>query len=129
MYLADYHTHSLCSPDARNSMTEMALAAAAAGMDEICFTDHVEPLEWNCTVPKTQDHDWSDQARSFAEAKAAAGGRIGLRLGMELGDAPWNFAWAERQLARAPELDFIIGSIHSLPPSGGLQFVFLCTWG
>ena len=72
MYLADYHTHSLCSPDARNSMTEMALAAAAAGMDEICFTDHVEPLEWNCTVPKTQDHDWSDQVRSFAEAKAAA---------------------------------------------------------
>lgn len=124
MYLADYHTHSLCSPDARNSMTEMALAAAAAGMDEICFTDHVEPLEWNCTVPKTQDHDWSDQARSFAEAKAAAGGRIGLRLGMELGDAPWNFAWAERQLARAPELDFIIGSIHSLPPPADCNLSF-----
>lgn len=116
MYLADYHTHTRCSPDARNSMAEMAEAAAAAGLDEICFTDHVEPLEWNVTVPKTGDHDWSALERSFAQARAAAGDRIRLRLGVELGDAPWNFAWAERQLERAPELDFVIGSIHSLPP-------------
>ena len=43
-YLADYHTHSRISPDARHSMTEMAAAAAEAGLDEICFTDHVEPI-------------------------------------------------------------------------------------
>ena len=42
-YLADYHTHSRISPDARHPMTEMARAAAEAGLDEICFTDHVEP--------------------------------------------------------------------------------------
>ena len=33
MYLADYHTHSRISPDARRSMTEMAEAAIAAGLD------------------------------------------------------------------------------------------------
>ena len=38
-YLADYHTHSRISPDARHPMTEMARAAAEAGLDEICFTD------------------------------------------------------------------------------------------
>ena len=43
-YLADYHTHSRISPDARHPMTEMARAAAEAGLDEICFTDHVEPI-------------------------------------------------------------------------------------
>lgn len=116
MYLADYHTHTRCSPDARNTMEEMAAAAAAAGLDEICFTDHVEPLEWNVTVPKTADYDWPELERAFARAKTAAGGRIQLRLGIEMGDAPWDFAWAERQLERAPELDFVIGSIHSLPP-------------
>lgn len=116
MYLADYHTHTTCSPDARNSMAEMAQAAVAAGLDEICFTDHIEPLEWNVTIPKTGDYDWTKLERSFAAARAAVGGAVEMRLGVELGDAPWDFAWAERQLERAPELDFIIGSIHSLPP-------------
>lgn len=116
MYFADYHTHTTCSPDARNSMAEMAGAAAEAGLDEICFTDHVEPLEWNRTVLKTADYDWLNMERSFNAARSSAGGRIRLRLGIELGDAPWDFAWAERQLERAPELDFVIGSIHSLPP-------------
>ena len=27
-------------------MTAMAQAAIRAGLDEICFTDHVEPMEW-----------------------------------------------------------------------------------
>ena len=46
MYLADYHTHTRFSPDGSATMTEMAQAALDAGMDEICFTDHVEPLVW-----------------------------------------------------------------------------------
>ena len=46
MYLADDHTHTRFSPDAHSSMTAMAQAAMAAGLDEICFTDHVEPLVW-----------------------------------------------------------------------------------
>lgn len=116
MYLADYHTHTTCSPDARNTMAEMAAAAAAAGLQEICFTDHVEPLEWNCTVPKAGDHDWAPLKRAFAEACSAAPESVQLRLGIEIGDAIWNIDWVERQLERAPELDFIIGSVHSLPP-------------
>ena len=44
MYLADYHTHTQFSPDAQDSMTAMAQAAIRAGLDEICFTDHVEPM-------------------------------------------------------------------------------------
>ena len=114
--MLDYHMHCQYSADSPASLRTQLEAAQAAGLQEICFTDHVEPLEWNVTVPKTGDHDWSALERSFAQARAAAGDRIRLRLGVELGDAPWNFAWAERQLERAPELDFVIGSIHSLPP-------------
>ena len=64
-YLADYHTHSRISPDARHPMTEMARAAAEAGLDEICFTDeshwnglleypqYSRPDEWHgLTVPE-----------------------------------------------------------------------------
>ena len=46
MYLADYHTHSTCSGDGKNTMTEMAQAGIAAGLDEICLTDHMDIVNW-----------------------------------------------------------------------------------
>ena len=48
MYLADYHVHSRISPDASASMQEMAEAAIRLGFQEICFTDHVEPIRFVC---------------------------------------------------------------------------------
>ena len=113
MYLADYHTHSRVSPDARDSMEAMARAAVAAGLDEICFTDHVEPLIWGTAQPRGP-YDWQALTEEFDSAQAAVGGEITLRLGVELGDAPWNFAHTEALVANAPELDFVIGSIHML---------------
>ena len=43
MYLADCHVHSRISADAEVSMAELAKLAVEAGLDEVCFTDHVEP--------------------------------------------------------------------------------------
>lgn len=83
-YLADYHTHSRISPDARHPMTEMARAAAEAGLDEICFTDHVEPILLGSGA--LRDHyDWAALAAEYAaapeglgrKADAAAGHRAG----------------------------------------------------
>ena len=118
MYLADYHTHSRISPDARSPMADMAEAAIAAGLDELCFTDHVEPIVWATTQPRGP-YDWQALTEEFARAQAAVGGRITLRLGVELGDAPWDFAHTERLMADAPQLDFIIGSIHMLSAAYG----------
>lgn len=113
MYLADYHTHSRISPDAGHSMTAMAEAAVAAGLDELCFTDHVEPVAWNGRKP-IASYDWAALEREFQEAQAAVGARIRLRLGIELGDASLDFRHTRELMADAPELDFIIGSIHVL---------------
>lgn len=113
MYLADYHTHSRISPDAGKSMAEMAEAAIAAGLDELCFTDHMEPVEWGVTTPR-ESFDWAALSAEFEAARQAAGDRIVLRLGIELGDAPWALENTERLLAQAPPLDFVIGSIHML---------------
>lgn len=113
MYLADYHTHSRISPDAGDSMTALAEAALAAGLDEICFTDHVEPVVWNSTELR-ESYDWSILTEEFEQAKEAMGDRIQLRLGIELGDACWSFERTEELLADAPPLDFIIGSVHML---------------
>lgn len=113
MYLADYHTHTRISPDAGRSMTEMAEAAVAAGLNEICFTDHMEPVEWGVTAPR-RSYDWAGLASDFQEAREKLGDRIQMRLGVELGDVPWNVENTERLLAQAPPLDFMIGSIHML---------------
>ena len=114
MYLADYHTHSRVSPDARASMTALAEAAVAAGLDELCFTDHVEPIIWGSTELRQEPYDWDALQSEYRAAREAVGDRITLRLGIELGDAPWSFAYTEKMIAAAPELDFIIGSIHML---------------
>lgn len=124
MYLADYHTHSRVSPDAGDSMTALAEAALAAGLDEICFTDHVEPIVWASTDLRGP-YDWSILTAEFDAARAAMGDRIVLRLGIELGDACWNFAHTEKLLADAPPFDFVIGSVHMLSKRfGGLDLYY-----
>lgn len=94
-------------------MTELAQAAVAAGLDELCFTDHVEPIVWGSTELRGP-YDWGALLAEFQEAKDAVESRLQLRLGIELGDAPWAFTHTEQMMADAPELDFIIGSVHML---------------
>ena len=113
MYFADYHTHSRVSPDAFSSMTEMAEAAIRQGLQEICFTDHVEPIWFGSTAPR-KTYDWALLTEEFRAAQAAVGDRIRLRLGVELGDAVWDLDRSQAIMARAPALDFVIGSIHIL---------------
>lgn len=117
-YLADCHTHSRVSPDARDTMSAMAEAAFRAGFRELCITDHVEPMEFGTDRPRT-GYDWGRLTSEFDQAKAAWGGRLTLRLGVELGDAPWDEALCSRLLSAAPPLDFIIGSVHTLSPAMG----------
>lgn len=113
MYFADYHTHSRVSPDAFSSMTEMAEAAIRQGLQEICFTDHVEPIWFGSAAPR-KTYDWAPLTEEFRAAQAAVGDRIRLRLGVELGDAVWDLDRSQAIMARAPALDFVIGSIHIL---------------
>ena len=113
MYFADYHTHSRVSPDAFSSMTEMAEAAIRQGLQEICFTDHVEPIWFGSTAPR-KTYDWVPLTEEFRDAQAAVGDRVRLRVGVELGDPVWDLDRSQAIMARAPALDFVIGSIHIL---------------
>ena len=115
MYLADYHTHSSMSPDAMVPMEGMARAALAAGMDEICFTDHVDfAPSWGGWKKTRSIFAWEDLTDAFRRAEEALGGAIRMRLGIEIGDPFCNIQRAEAVLSAAPELDFSIGSIHVL---------------
>ena len=121
MYLADYHVHSRISPDASASMQEMAEAAIRLGFQEICFTDHVEPIRFGTTEPRGA-YDWDPMIAEFRAARTAVGDRITLRLGAELGDAVWGIRRMESMLAEAPPLDFLIGwTWCGGPPAAGFS--------
>ena len=89
MYLADYHVHSTCSPDGRQTMAQAAEAAVRQGLRELCITDHVDTIHWGTLAPR-DDFDWAESRRQFHEAQAL---------------------WGDRLLA-GEELDFVIGSVH-----------------
>ena len=114
-YITDYHLHSNISPDGNHTMAEMAKAAVEMGVDELCFTDHVEPLhwlKWNDPPRKKGSYDWEAMLRQFQDAREALGHRIRLRMGAELGECVAAFDVADSFLDTAPQLDFTIGSVH-----------------
>lgn len=111
MYLADYHVHSSCSPDGHLTMAEMAREGIARGLDELCFTDHVDTIQWGTNRPR-EVYDWAALQAQYNEAQQQYGSRIKLKLGAELGEAYLSFDRASHLLDTAPELDFIIGSAH-----------------
>ena len=111
MYLADYHTHTRISPDASYCMDEMAQAAYEAGLQEICFTDHMEPVLWD-GKGRLPAYNWEGLAADFQLAREKS--PIPVRLGIELGEAVLDLDHTAELLAKAPPLDFIIGSTHML---------------
>ena len=123
MYLADYHVHSTGSPDGHLTMVEMARQGVERGLDEICFTDHVDTLHWGTTIP-CSDYDWASAQHQYDEAAEQWGGRIRLKLGAELGEAYLGFDRAAHLLDTAPPLDFIIASVHMSRDENGWVDLF-----
>lgn len=124
MYFADYHVHSEFSQDAHIPMREMLSAAVRAGMSELCFTDHVDPIwdnsEYLMKYPACYDYK-DDMLRELAKMQEEFEGRLVIKAGAEI--SALN-QWPEQgaELAATPELDFIIGSVHNLKDTR--DFVF-----
>ena len=119
MFLADLHTHSLCSPDGFVPMGEMARAAGAAGLNVLCVTDHCDLLDLHGAF--TPHYDWDAVRRAYAEALEQRPDGLELRLGVELGEAYESPETARDILAQAPALDFVIGSVHNFHAIQGKQ--------
>ena len=99
----DYHMHSRVSFDAKDSGLDMALAAAARGLKEICFTDHID---------YTPELDMVfDTAVYNAEYDGLQVPGLLIRRGMEFGLTPDNPGQLKKDLRRR-HFDFVIGSAH-----------------
>ena len=99
----DYHMHSKVSFDAKDSGLDMALACAARGLKEICFTDHID---------YTPEMDMVfDTAVYNAEYDGLEVPGLLIRRGMEYGLTPDNAAMLKQDLNRR-HFDFVLGSVH-----------------
>ena len=112
MYLCDTHSHTKISPDSKAELSDMARAAVAAGLRELCVTDHCDLLDLDGT-PVTA-FDWPAAREQYRAVRASLGDRLTLRFGVELGSAPYDPNTARAILTRGgDELDFVLGSLHN----------------
>lgn len=102
----DFHMHSRVSFDGHDTGLSLALAGKAAGLMEICFTDHI-------------DHDVDSMGHIMVFDTAAYNAEydrldvpgLKIRRGMEFGMTPDNEEQFKIDLQRRP-FDFVLGSVH-----------------
>ena len=115
----DFHIHSRVSFDGHDTGEALARAALAAGLKEICFTDHLDydPLG---TMPNIA----FDTAQYNAEYDQLKIPGLAIRRGCEFGMTADNTAQFRSDLQRRP-FDFVLGSIHFVD---GLDVYFAPYW-
>ena len=102
----DYHMHTVVSFDGKERGTDMVKAALAAGLKEICFTDHLDydPLGKMGILA-------FDTAVYNAEYDHLEVPGLKIRRGMEFGMTVDNREQFKKDLQRR-KFDFVLGSIH-----------------
>ena len=127
---ADYHVHTEFSDDSDYEMEEVVKDAIRIGLDEICFTDHVDygiKKDWDepgemiyrkggagepDEMPLANVH-YPIYYETIREMQALYGDRIRLKLGLEFGMQAHTIEKYEKLFARFP-FDFIILSVHEI---------------
>lgn len=121
-YLADYHTHTYISGDSHSTLLENITQAHRIGLSELCMTEH-----WNLLNQKGErlptHYDFAPVLQQWEELKNTWAGRIDVRIGIELGNSTVDTDAVEKCLT-LPELDFVIGSLHSTSLSLGGVGIF-----
>ena len=127
---ADYHVHTEFSDDSDYAMEKVIQDSIAMGLDEICFTDHVDygiKKDWDepgkmiyrkdspgepDEMPLANVH-YPTYYETFKEMWALYHDKIELKLGLEFGMQAHTIEKYEKLFARFP-FDFIILSVHEV---------------
>ena len=132
--LADYHVHSEFSDDSRERMEDQIERAIKLGLDEICFTDHVDygiKKDWeegdilwresdgmNADVSQMEpmaNVDYPAYFEKLSRMKDTYGDRIVIREGLEFGVQTHTTSRYEQLYERYRDrLDFILLSMHQV---------------
>lgn len=124
MFLSDYHSHSIFSSDAKNTMEAMSLAAYKKGLSYLCFTDHADDCMQEADLSFTPDKYMEKYGiyEEYLKVRDKFKGKLTVNFGMELSAANQNPSMAKKLTSLYP-FDFIIGSVHNL--TGTNDFYFL----
>ncbi len=120
---ADYHVHTEFSDDSVYSMEDVVKDAMGMGMNEICFTDHVDygvKDDWDSgkeilyrNGEPIANVDYPRYAALIQKLQVQYKDRITVRMGMEFGIQMHTIPQFEALYKRYP-FDFIILSIHQV---------------
>ncbi len=126
MFLADYHMHTNYSIDSNVSIRDRVQWAINNNIQEICLTDHLEPLSEDdiilfnidtsieTTPPdKYRVHNYEQYKKEIQQAQAEFGDKIKIKFGAELGLMPELYEDGKRIIA-SNDFDFVIGSTHQV---------------
>lgn len=121
--LADYHVHSQFSDDSEYPMEDVVKDAIGLGLDEICFTEHVDygvKVDWDSGEEVTYwgkiaavNVDYPRYVEEFERMRREYGDKIVLKMGMEFGVQTHTIPKFEALFHRYP-FDFIILSVHQV---------------
>ncbi|PJI10455.1 MULTISPECIES: histidinol-phosphatase HisJ family protein [Clostridium] len=106
--LADYHVHTAFSDDSEYQMEACVKRAIQIGLDELCFTEHIDygvKTDLNCNI-----HDYIEE---YKRCKDIYSDRITLRFGIEFGMQVGTVERFQQDFDAYP-FDFVILSCHQV---------------
>ena len=112
-YHADYHMHSMHSPDSRTPVEELCRTAIQKGFQEIAITDHFEFYAPGYPVGFFNLRYLEKLMADIEAAQKQFEGQLIVRKGIELGQPMVNPALAKSVLENF-QFDYVIGSIHKI---------------
>lgn len=121
--LIDYHVHTEFSDDSVYEMEQVVRDAVAMGLDEVCFTDHVDygiKEDWDCGHPivyrgsePLANVDYPRYFQKIRDLREMYASDIRIKAGLEFGVQTHTIPLFEALFSSYP-LDFVILSIHQV---------------
>ena len=117
----DYHTHTVFSSDSMYPMEDCIKDAISLGIEEICFTDHVDygikddwdNLRNNKATKKYFNVDYDKYFSDLETLREKYKNQITIKNGLEFGIQKYNIEKYNKLFEKYP-LDFIILSVHQI---------------
>lgn len=121
--LADYHVHTAFSDDSGYPMEQVARDAIGLGLEELCFTDHVDygiKVDWDSGEEMVWQNgqllanvDYPKYHSAIGELRERYGDRIALKTGLEFGVQVHTIPRFRALFQKYP-LDFVLLSVHQV---------------
>lgn len=117
----DYHLHTIYSDDSEYLMENVVQDAVAIGLEEICFSDHVDygvKLDWNQLCDEVSEDmflnvNYPQYFNEIAYLQKKYENKITIKRGLEFGMQKSTIPEFQKLYDHYP-LDFVILSIHQV---------------